>query len=87
MKYWRKTLDQDRIKPKRYRFSVLKERCKGCRLCIEFCPRQVLRESAEFSRKGYHPPYASNDKCINCGLCELICPEFAIRIDEEETDG
>ena len=88
MKYWRKTLDQDRVKPSRGRVEVLKDRCKQCRFCIEFCPKQVLEESTEFNRKGYHPVYAASpNECVNCGLCELICPEFAISVvllEEEE---
>ena len=81
MKYWRKPLDQDRIKSGHYQIQVLKEQCKGCALCIEFCPQQVINESTEFNSKGYHLAYAeSNNDCLSCGLCELICPEFAIRV-------
>ena len=88
MKYWRKALDQGQVKPSRGQIEILKERCKGCRFCIEFCPKQVLEESAEFNSKGYHPSYAAHsEECVNCGLCELLCPEFAIRVtplEEEE---
>lgn len=91
MKYWRKTLEQHQAKPNRGVVEVLKDRCKGCQFCIEFCPKQVLAESAEFNRKGYHPVYAArSDECVNCGLCELICPEFAIHVapaDEEAKEG
>ena len=90
MKHWRKTLDRDRVKPIRGRFELIKDRCKGCRFCIEFCPRQVLEESKEFNSKGYHPVYAaSSDECVDCGLCELICPEFAISVVplEDEKEG
>ena len=81
MKYWRKPLDQDRIKTHHYQIQVLKERCKGCGWCTEFCPRQVIHESLEFNSKGYHPVYAESDNdCLDCGLCELICPEFAIHV-------
>jgi len=81
MKYWRKTLDQDQVKPIRGQVEVLKDRCKQCRFCIDFCPKQVLEESTEFNRKGYHPVYAAHpNECVNCGLCELICPEFAISV-------
>jgi len=91
MKYWRKTLDQDRIKPRRHHIEVIKDRCKGCQFCIDLCPKQALHESAELNRKGYHPVYADSDNdCPNCGLCELICPEFAISVvpleDEEAND-
>jgi 2-oxoglutarate ferredoxin oxidoreductase subunit delta len=91
MKLWRKVLDQDKVKPIHGQVEILKDRCKGCRFCIEFCPRQVLEESTEFNSKGYHPVYTTNpDDCVNCGLCELICPEFAIRVtllEEEKVKG
>lgn len=87
MKYWRKTLDHDQTPVTRYHISVLAERCKGCRLCIEFCPRQALRESPEFNSKGYHPPAQSNGNCLNCGFCALICPEFALTVEKETPHG
>lgn len=58
---------------------IHKERCKGCGLCIEFCPRLVLAEATEFNAKGYHPPYVLREgECVNCQICILICPEFSI---------
>ncbi len=58
---------------------IHKERCKGCGLCIEFCPRDVLAEAEEFNTKGYHPPYVLQEgQCVNCQVCILICPEFSI---------
>jgi 2-oxoglutarate ferredoxin oxidoreductase subunit delta len=57
---------------------IAKERCKGCELCIEFCPRSVLVRSKDFNAKGYHYPLATNDGCINCRLCVTVCPEYAI---------
>jgi 2-oxoglutarate ferredoxin oxidoreductase subunit delta len=89
MKYWRKTLDQDQVKPARGQVEIIIDRCKGCGFCIEFCPKQVLAESKEFNRKGYHPVYVAHpDECVDCGLCELICPEFAVTVTpvESETD-
>jgi NAD-dependent dihydropyrimidine dehydrogenase PreA subunit len=60
---------------------LLPERCKGCRLCIHFCPQQVLQESNRVNRKGYHYPEIRPGKetnCVHCDFCTLICPEFAI---------
>ncbi len=87
MKYWRKPLDQDRIITPHYKINVLKDRCKGCRLCIEFCPRKVLRESTDFNARGYHSVCAEKEsECLHCGLCELICPEFAIEVVPAEAE-
>ena len=54
------------------------ERCKGCDLCIDYCPTRVLAASPQFNAKGYHYPVVVNDNCIACQACFSICPEFAI---------
>lgn len=55
------------------------ERCKGCELCIDYCPTEVLALSSNFNAKGYHYPIAvEEDDCIDCHACSTICPDFAI---------
>ncbi len=79
MKYWRTPYDLDKIEVPKGKVHIIKDRCKGCGFCVEFCPRDVLEMSEEFNSKGYHPPRVKNpENCVNCGLCEMICPEFAI---------
>ena len=79
MKYWRNPLDQENIKVSRGKLVIIEERCKGCELCIEYCPRNVLQMSKSFNVKGYHFPDAANEsRCVNCRFCEAICPEFSI---------
>jgi 2-oxoglutarate ferredoxin oxidoreductase subunit delta len=90
VKYWREPLDADTVKAPRGKIYILKELCKGCSFCVEYCPKKVLELSEEFNKKGYHPPVAvTEEDCVNCGLCELICPEFAIyteAIEEEKPE-
>ena len=80
--------DIKKIKVPRGDVHIMKERCKGCGFCVEFCPNDVLELSDKFNSKGYHPPrVVKPDRCVNCSLCQLICPEFAIwstLIEEEE---
>lgn len=88
VKYWRKPLDVDTIKVPRGRIHVLKELCKGCGFCVEYCPHHVLELSGKYNKKGYHPPAAARiEDCVSCGLCELICPEFAIYATLVDEDG
>ena len=66
---------------KRFRGEVyiLRELCKGCGFCVEFCPTKVLALDSAFNRKGYHPPVITNvEACTGCDLCGLYCPDFAI---------
>jgi 2-oxoglutarate ferredoxin oxidoreductase subunit delta len=61
--------------------------CKGCNLCIEFCPRDALEPAEEINEKGVHPPVEVEGRCNNCRLCEQICPDFAIVIVEDEEEN
>ncbi len=70
------------VKIRRGIVYIVKDRCKGCGACIEFCPMKVLKHSDDFNKQGYHYPVLVEDPplkvCIACGFCTLICPEFAI---------
>ncbi|MBN1621371.1 MAG: ferredoxin family protein [Endomicrobiales bacterium] len=61
--------------------KIESEKCKGCYLCIEVCPKKCLEVSKEFNKKGYHPVEFVNDKeCTGCGFCYQICPEVCIEV-------
>jgi 2-oxoglutarate ferredoxin oxidoreductase subunit delta len=51
--------------------------CKGCGLCIEFCPSGVLVLGTDNRPKAIYP-----EKCTACRWCELHCPDFAIFCSE-----
>jgi 2-oxoglutarate ferredoxin oxidoreductase subunit delta len=83
-KFWRRPLDYDKLEIPQGEIHIIKERCKGCGFCVEYCPKDVLELSAEFNTKGYHPPQVVKENtCVHCGLCEMICPEFAIFVTEK----
>jgi len=83
VKYWRTPLDAERVYIPRGAVRINRERCKGCGICIEFCPKQVLERSREFNAKGYYPPEVKAGAwCVNCHFCEVLCPDFAIHSTE-----
>ncbi|MBU7030242.1 MAG: 4Fe-4S binding protein [Theionarchaea archaeon] len=65
--------------------EVDEDLCKGCGLCIMFCPQKVLESSDTLNKKGVFPPkVVREDQCVECRLCELICPDFSISVTKEE---
>jgi 2-oxoglutarate ferredoxin oxidoreductase subunit delta len=63
--------------------TINKESCKGCKLCIKYCPKKFIELSTKVNKKGYF--YAVyNEGCINCKFCALICPDACIEILDEK---
>jgi len=57
------------------------ERCKGCGLCVKFCPRGALAMSAKRNSNGYQPAWLEHpEHCTGCALCAEMCPETAITV-------
>jgi 2-oxoglutarate ferredoxin oxidoreductase subunit delta len=60
---------------------VDKEGCKGCELCVEACPEDVLALYNEVNSRGYHFSYMKYpDLCIGCANCGVVCPDTCISI-------
>lgn len=51
------------------------EECKGCSLCVDACPVDVLYLSDKLNNHGYHPSTYTGEGCTGCGVCFYVCPE------------
>ena len=62
--------------------SIDRDRCKGCELCIAFCPEGVLALSErDFNAAGYRPAVVVRpEACTGCAHCARMCPEAAITL-------
>ena len=54
---------------------VNREWCKGCGICVHFCPEEVLELVDDGMAYCKYP-----EKCKDCALCELRCPDMAIEL-------
>ena len=60
---------------KKAKIKVFEKMCKGCEICVEFCPVKILE------LKGLVVTVNNPDKCTKCFLCEKRCPDFAITVE------
>lgn len=70
--------------PPKGRIDVNELLCKGCELCVNACPQDVLALSSErITAKGYRPAELIAQGCTGCGICAIVCPEAAIVVYRE----
>ena len=61
--------------------EIDQELCKGCQICIEFCPKSIISSADKLNTAGYLPVLLNdNDNCTGCTICAVVCPEVAIEV-------
>jgi 2-oxoglutarate ferredoxin oxidoreductase subunit delta len=57
--------------------------CKGCKLCIDACPKDILAlETGRVNAKGYNPIKCDHiEACTACGICARVCPDSVIKVE------
>lgn len=58
------------------------ERCKACGLCIDVCPKKIIKVSDKLNSKGYQPVEVTPmEECIGCAACARICPDCVFKVE------
>ena len=60
------------------------DRCKGCGLCVEACPKKIVVLSKDkLNAKGFHPAQVTDmEQCIGCAFCATMCPDLVITVEK-----
>lgn len=55
------------------------ELCKGCGLCVAFCPKGALAVSEQPNSRGLFPAVMADPQaCTGCEICAVVCPDCAV---------
>lgn len=60
--------------------KIDKNRCKACYLCVEVCPKNLIKPGEEANQLGHYPVEFIDEEnlCIGCAMCAQRCPDLAI---------
>lgn len=58
------------------------DRCKGCELCVDTCPKHVLGlDATAVNALGHHPVRLRDPAaCTSCVLCARVCPDAVFTV-------
>lgn len=64
--------------------SFRDERCKGCALCADACPKKIIKMSeTKYNSKGFHVAECTDlGACIGCAFCAVMCPDVVIAVEK-----
>ena len=65
------------------RIIVDEKVCKGCSMCINAGPKNIIALSKDrLNAKGYHPAELIDEAaCVGCAACATMCPDTAITVE------
>lgn len=69
-------------KPRIFTVEVNTAYCKGCEICVQVCPKDVLAMNDRLKAQ-----VIKITDCTGCLSCEIYCPDFAINVEEVEENG
>jgi len=63
------------------KIKIDKDKCKGCLLCISFCPKGSIKKSKGLNKLGVNfVELQDSYECLGCMMCAIICPDCCIEV-------
>lgn len=75
---------KERCVNKMNRVTINTDRCRGCGLCEDVCPKHIITLSGhKLNAQGYHPAEITDmSLCIACAMCATMCPHVVIKVEK-----
>ncbi|MDD5730209.1 MAG: 4Fe-4S binding protein [Candidatus Omnitrophica bacterium] len=65
------------------KITINRDKCKGCLLCISFCPKGAIVLDKDLNARGAKPvKFKGDSDCLGCMMCALICPDCCIEVEK-----
>lgn len=67
------------------RVTFREDRCKGCELCVDACPKHIIALAKDrLNAKGFSPAeIIDQEACIGCAFCATRCPDVVITVEKD----
>jgi 2-oxoglutarate ferredoxin oxidoreductase subunit delta len=66
-----------------FEVHFLEQHCKGCGMCVAFCPRKIIEMAEHTNDQGYNPAMVTDvSRCTGCAICAMMCPHVIIEVVE-----
>lgn len=63
------------------RIIIDREKCKGCLLCLEVCPKKLIFADDKLNSRGVKAArFKEGSDCLGCAFCAIICPDCCIEV-------
>ena len=65
------------------KLTIRTDSCKGCGLCVDACPKNILAIARDkINIKGHHPVELTDEAaCVGCASCAIMCPDCIISVE------
>jgi len=60
--------------------KIDKKKCTACYLCVDVCPKKLIKQGSEANSLGHFPVdfIDKKNECLGCAICAIRCPHLAI---------
>ncbi|MBM3245730.1 MAG: 4Fe-4S dicluster domain-containing protein [Candidatus Omnitrophica bacterium] len=63
------------------KITIDKDKCKGCLLCVSFCPKGLIKAAKGLNKRGVAAvEFKDTGECLGCTLCAVICPDCCVEV-------